>query len=47
MDDKEAIKVAHKNSKVLSLYEECLGEALSKKCIKQLHTNYTKREVLL
>ena len=46
-DDKEAIKVAHKNSKVISLYDEFLGEALSEKCIKQLHTKYTKREVLL
>lgn len=47
MDDKEAIRVAHKNSKVISLYDEFLGEVLSEKCIKQLHTNYTKREVLL
>lgn len=47
LDDKEVIRVAHKNSKVISLYEEFLGEALSEKCIKKLHTNYTKREVLL
>ncbi len=47
MDDKEAIKVAHKNSKVINLYDEFLGESLSSKCIKQLHTKYTKREVLL
>lgn len=47
LDDKEAINVAHKNSKVISLYNEFLGEQLSEKCIKLLHTKYSKRDVLL
>ena len=47
LDDKEAINVAHKNSGVLELYKNFLGEPLSKKCNKFLHTKYNKREVLL
>ena len=47
LDDKEAINVAHKNSKVISLYNDFLGEQLNEKCIKLLHTKYSKRDVLL
>ena len=47
LDDKEAINVAHKNSNLISLYDEFLGEQLSEKCIKLLHTKYSKRDVLL
>ena len=47
LDEKEAISVAHKNSKVNSLYEEFLGEPLSEKCVKLIHTKYSKRDVLL
>ncbi len=47
LDDKEAINVAHKNSNLISLYNEFLGEQLSEKCIKLLHTKYSKRDVLL
>jgi len=46
-DDKESIRVAHKNSKMLDLYNEFLGEKLSEKCMKILHTRYSQREVLL
>ncbi|HAF29240.1 MAG TPA: ferredoxin [Bacteroidales bacterium] len=47
LDEKEAINVAHKNSKMITLYNEFLEEPLSEKCIKLLHTNYSKRDVLL
>ena len=47
MDDKEAINVAHKNSNVIQLYDEFLGEPLGKKCRKFLHTKYNQRDVLL
>jgi iron only hydrogenase large subunit-like protein len=47
MDDKEALNVAHKNSALLSLYNDYLGEPLNEKCIKFLHTKYTQRDVLL
>lgn len=47
LDEKEAINVAHKNSKLISLYNEFLGEPLSTKSIKLMHTRYSKRDVLL
>lgn len=47
IDEKEAIKVAHKNANVIELYNEFLGEPLSKKSTKFLHTNYNQRDVLL
>jgi iron-only hydrogenase group A len=47
IDDKEALNVAHKNSALLDLYNDYLGEPLNEKCIKFLHTKYTQRDVLL
>lgn len=47
LDEKEAIKVAHKNHQVLKLYEEYLNEPLSPVCKKFLHTRYKERDVLL
>ncbi|MFC2151929.1 [FeFe] hydrogenase, group A [Bacteroidota bacterium] len=47
LDEKEAINVAHKNSKVTNLYHDFFEEPLSGKAIKLLHTNYNKRDVLL
>ena len=47
LDEKEAIKVAHKNSNVIELYNEFLDEPLSRKSRKFLHTKYSKRDVLL
>jgi len=45
MDEKEPIKVAHKNPAVIAIYREFLGEPLGKKAIELLHTTYTKRDV--
>ncbi|MFP4024277.1 MAG: [FeFe] hydrogenase, group A [Thiohalospira sp.] len=47
MDEKEAIKVSHKNPQVLKLYSEYLNEPLSSVCKKLLHTRYKERDVLL
>ena len=47
IDDKEAIRVAHKNMDVLNLYKDFLEEPLSNKCTKYLHTKYNQRDVLL
>jgi len=47
IDDKEAIKVAHKNPGVLKLYKDYMKEPLSQVSNKNLHTGYKKREVLL
>lgn len=47
IDDKETIKVSHKNPDVIKLYEEFLGKPLSKRSHDLLHTHYCKREVLL
>lgn len=47
LDDKEAINVSHKNSKMMTVYDEFLGEPLGEKCTKLLHTKYSKRDVLL
>lgn len=46
-DDKESIRVVHKNSKMIDLYNEFLDKNLSEKCMKILHTRYSQREVLL
>jgi iron-only hydrogenase group A len=47
LDQKEAIKVAHKNSGLVNLYKDFIGEPLGEKATKLLHTKYTKRDVLL
>ncbi len=47
IDDKETIKVSHKNPDIIKLYQEFLGKPLSKKSHDLLHTHYCKREVLL
>jgi len=47
IDDKEAIKVAHKNPGVLKLYKDYLKEPLSPVSNKNLHTGYKERDVLL
>ena len=46
-DQREHIRVAHKNPKVIALYEEFLTDPMSKKCVELLHTEYTPREVLI
>ena len=47
IDEKESIKVAHKNPAIIELYERFLTEPLSAKAMELLHTSYAKREVLL
>jgi iron-only hydrogenase group A len=47
IDEKESIKVAHKNPAIIDLYDRFLKEPLSKEAIELLHTSYSKREVLL
>jgi iron-only hydrogenase group A len=47
IDDKESIKVSHKNPDVLKLYAKYLGQPLSHKSHELLHTHYKKREVIL
>ena len=47
LDEKEAIKVAHKNSGLINLYNDFIGEPLGEKATKLLHTKYSKRDVLL
>ncbi len=46
-DDKEPIRMAHKNPAIIELYREFLGEPLSEQSMKLLHTSYKKREVSL
>lgn len=47
IDDKETVKVSHKNPEIIKLYESFLGKPLGRKSHKLLHTDYTKRDVLL
>lgn len=47
LDEKEAIKVAHKNSGVINLYNDYIGDPLGVKAVKLFHTKYSKRDVLL
>jgi NADH-quinone oxidoreductase subunit G/NADP-reducing hydrogenase subunit HndD len=47
LDEKEPIRVAHKNPAVIELYKEFLGEPLGELSMKLLHTSYKKRDVSL
>ncbi len=47
IDERETLKVSHKNPEIKELYEEFLGEPLGHTSHELLHTHYIKREVLL
>ncbi|PKO97917.1 MAG: ferredoxin [Bacteroidetes bacterium HGW-Bacteroidetes-9] len=47
IDEKDPIKVAHKNPAVIELYKDFLGEPMGTKSVELLHTTYKKREVPL
>ncbi len=47
IDDKELIKVSHKNPYIVDLYEKFLEKPLGHKSHHLLHTHYKKRDVLL
>jgi len=47
IDDKESIKVSHKNPSIIEIYRDFLKEPLGEKSHHLLHTHYSKREVLL
>lgn len=46
IDDREPIKVSHKNPDVVSLYNRFLGSPLGKLSHRLLHTSYQERHVL-
>jgi NADP-reducing hydrogenase subunit HndD len=45
IDEKDAIKVSHKNPYIVELYDKFLGKPLGHKSHELLHTHYQKREV--
>ena len=47
IDERDSIKVSHRNPEVAELYENYLGEPLSHKSHELLHTHYQVRDVLL
>ena len=47
IDDRETIKVSHKNPEIIELYENYFEKPLSHKSHELLHTSYIKRDVLL
>jgi len=47
IDDKETIKVSHKNPEIIQLYKDYLGKPLGHISHEILHTHYCKRNVLL
>jgi iron-only hydrogenase group A len=47
MDDRETLKVSHKNPELIELYDKFLKEPLGHKSHELLHTSYFKRDVLL
>lgn len=47
IDDKEAIKVSHRNPEIRELYDNFLGKPLGHKSHELLHTTYKKRDVLI
>ncbi|MDT8308867.1 MAG: NADH-dependent [FeFe] hydrogenase, group A6 [Bacteroidales bacterium] len=46
IDNKDSVKVSHKNPEVKNLYNCFLGEPLGEKSHHLLHTHYNKRDVL-
>ena len=46
IDERESIKVSHKNPEIMDLYKDFLGEPLGEKSHHLLHTTYEKRDVL-
>jgi len=46
IDDKETIKVSHKNPEIIQIYEEFLEKPLGHKSHELLHTKYNKRDVI-
>jgi iron-only hydrogenase group A len=47
IDDRETIKVSHKNPEIIELYDNYFGHPLSHKSHELLHTCYMERDVLL
>jgi len=47
IDEKDSIKVSHRNPYILELYDKFLGKPLSHKSHELLHTHYHKRNVML
>lgn len=47
IDERETLKVSHKNPEIKELYDEFLGEPMGHTSHELLHTHYIKREVLL
>lgn len=47
IDDRETLKVSHKNPEITELYANFLGSPLGHKSHELLHTHYQKRDVLL
>jgi iron-only hydrogenase group A len=47
LDERAAIRAAHKNPKVNELYSNFLGESMGERCTSLLHTGFLKKEVLL
>jgi len=47
IDDRESIKVSHKNPEILELYDNYFDQPLSHKSHELLHTTYIKRDVLV
>jgi iron-only hydrogenase group A len=46
IDEKETIKVSHKNPEIIELYNKFLGKPLGHLSHELLHTHYAKRDVL-
>lgn len=47
IDDKETIKVSHRNPEIIELYAKFLGKPLGHHSHELLHTHYCQRDVLL
>jgi len=47
IDDKETIKVSHKNPEIIQIYNDYLKKPLGHKSHELLHTHYCKRDVIL
>lgn len=46
IDERESIKVSHKNPEIIELYEKFLGKPLGHKSHELLHTHYKERNIM-
>ena len=47
MDKNKKERCSYQNKEIMKIYKEYLGNPLSEKCLKLLHTSYTNKSNIL